>query len=108
MAESPPVDCTRCGVCCFSTLETYVRITGEDWAVLWPESERIAHFIGHRAYMKMEAGHCAALLIRPGNNGPEYFCTVYERRPAICRELGRGSPECEAERVLKGDRPHLS
>jgi Fe-S-cluster containining protein len=31
----------------------------------------------------------------------DYFCTIYERRPQICRDLARGSPECEGERALK-------
>ena len=28
MNDAP--DCLHCGVCCFSDLETYVRVTGED------------------------------------------------------------------------------
>jgi hypothetical protein len=50
--------------------------------------------------MRMEHGHCAALEIRTHPDGaPEYFCTAYERRPQICRDLARGSPECAGERA---------
>lgn len=94
--------CLRCGVCCFSRLETYVRVSGADWARLGADAERVAHFIGHRAYLRITDGHCAALEARVSTDGArEYFCTIYERRPQICRDLARGSPQCEAERALK-------
>jgi Fe-S-cluster containining protein len=116
----PPADrvaadsaaCLRCGVCCFSRLETYARVTGDDWTRLGPDADHHAHFIGHRAYMRMIDGHCAALALRPapgpadpGRPGTAlHVCTIYERRPQVCRDLARGSPECQAELALKGDR----
>lgn len=104
-AVNPPSDCRRCGVCCFSQLETYVRVTGEDWARLGDEAERLAHFVGHRAYMRMDGGHCAALEVRPAaEGGAEFFCTAYERRPQVCRDLARGSAECAGELASKGRR----
>ena len=33
----------------------------------------------------------------------EFFCTIYERRPQVCRDLARGSPECDGERALKAE-----
>ena len=98
--NNPPVptDCLSCGACCFSLLPTYVRVTGDDWVRLGEAAERVAHFIGHRAYMRMEHGHCAALMKRTDDaGGIEYFCTIYERRPQVCRDLARGSPQCLAE-----------
>jgi hypothetical protein len=51
----------------------------------------------------MEAGHCAALAWGhdPGSGEVRFHCSIYDRRPTLCRELGRGSPECEAERERK-------
>lgn len=92
-------------MCCFSRLQTYVRVSGDDWSRLGSEAGRVADFDGHRAYLKIHDGHCAALEVRCGNDGwREYFCTIYDRRPQICRDLDRGSPHCEGERALKGDR----
>ncbi len=104
-AESwpPPPACLHCGVCCFSDLATYVRVTGDDWARLGADAARAAHFLGHRAYLKMTAGHCAALELRPATG--EYFCTLYDRRPQLCRDLGRGTPACAGERAAKAPRP---
>ena len=52
--ESPvPADCLHCGVCCHSRLETYVRVTGEDWDRLGADAERVAHFIGNKAYIRL-------------------------------------------------------
>lgn len=98
MHDSVPGDCLRCGVCCFSTLETYVRVSGADWARLGADAERVTHFIGHRAYMRLTDGHCAALRPRRAHDGAtEWFCTIYDRRPQICRDLARGSPACLGE-----------
>jgi len=83
-----------------------VRVTGGDWERLGADAERVARFIGNRAYMRMAAGgHCAALEVRATADGArEFFCTVYERRPQVCRDLARGSPECAGERELKAAR----
>lgn len=100
--SNPPSDCLRCGACCHSPSERFVRVTGADWTRLGELAERLAHFTGrgNEAFMKMTAGHCAALEIRfDANHQPEYFCTAYDRRPQICRDLARGSPECAGERA---------
>lgn len=63
----------------------------------------MAHFVGHRAFMRMRDGHCGALEVRhPPDGAPDFFCTLYDRRPQICRDLARGSPECAGERATKG------
>lgn len=111
-APTPDADsaaCLRCGVCCFSQLDTYVRVTGDDWSRLGPDADRHAHFIGHRAYLRMVDGHCAALARQTAPDGSaRYVCSIYERRPQTCRDLARGSPACEAEILLKGTRPASS
>ena len=103
---NPPIpECLACGVCCHSHLETYVRVSGADWTRLGADADQLAHFIGHRAYLRMQSGRCAALAVRPNAAGArEFFCTIYERRPQVCRDLARGSPECEGELAAKADR----
>jgi uncharacterized protein len=97
--------CRRCGVCCFSAAEQYVAVTGNDWSRLGALAERVAHFIGHRAFMRMANGHCAALSLRRTASGqPDFVCTIYDQRPQVCRDLARGSPQCEGEREVKGPR----
>lgn len=98
-----PADCLYCGVCCHSRLDAYVRVTGADWERLGDRAEEVAGFIGHRAYMKMVDGHCAALRVERDTG--RFFCEVYENRPQICRDLGRGSPECLGELAEKRERP---
>lgn len=94
---TPTPECLACGACCFSPSHEYVWVTGYDWTQLGADAERLAHFIGNRAFMKMSDGHCAALDIRRDADGKSvFFCTIYEKRPTICHALGRGSPECEA------------
>lgn len=103
MTVDDPPDCLRCGTCCFSTLDTYVAVTGDDHARLGDRADDLVVFHGTRAYMRMHDGHCAALRIDAARG--EFVCTVYEERPATCRELARGSRECAGEIATKGDRP---
>ncbi len=82
-----------------------MRVTGADWERLGADAERVAHFVGNRAYMRMSGGHCAALEVRVTEGAArDFFCTVYEQRPQVCRDLARGSPECEGELALKAAR----
>lgn len=97
-----PENCRQCGACCYSASARYVIVTGADWERLGEAAETTALFIGNRAYLRMQDNHCAALAIRRGLDGQaDFFCTIYERRPQVCRELDRGSPQCEGERLLK-------
>ncbi|HEY0966185.1 MAG TPA: YkgJ family cysteine cluster protein [Opitutaceae bacterium] len=99
---APGLDCQSCGACCFSSLDAYVRVSGDDWTRLGAEAERVAHFIGHRAYLRMTGGHCAALVVTPAPDGRGRFaCSIYEQRPQVCRDLTRGSPSCDAEQMIK-------
>jgi Fe-S-cluster containining protein len=100
-----PVECLNCGVCCFSKSATYVRVSGDDWIRLGDDAERVARFVGQRAYMRMRNGHCIALQITTKRGQPPvFFCEIYAQRPQICRELRRGSPQCKGELETKAHR----
>jgi Fe-S-cluster containining protein len=76
----------------------YVRVTGEDHARLRPEDARLVVFHENRCFMRMTEGHCAAL----ARTGGEWLCSIYERRPQLCRDFERGGPACEHERAVRG------
>lgn len=98
--ETPP-PCLECGTCCFSNLETSVRVTGDDYERLGTAVEELVNFIGHRAYMRLADGHCAALRVEPQGR---FVCTVYDTRPDACRDLERQSPQCHGELFTKKGR----
>lgn len=102
-----PRDCTRCGSCCFSESPRHARVTGDDHERLGEDAERLVVFLGNQAFMRLtsEAGpsRCAALVLDPAAG--TFLCSVYERRPQVCRDLERGSPACQGELETKGDRP---
>jgi uncharacterized protein len=102
MTPDPPA-CLSCGTCCFSTLERYVPVTGDDHARLGEAVDELVAWVENRAYLRLEDGHCAALAIDP--DSARFICTVYERRPQVCRDLERGSPACAGERSAKAERP---
>jgi uncharacterized protein len=101
VTASPP--CLDCGACCFSTLETYARVSGSDHTRLAERAEALTVFVGNRCYMRLVDGHCAALFIDVASR--RFVCSVYETRPTVCRELERNSPACEAEIHEKSERP---
>lgn len=98
--------CLACGACCFSTLERYVRVTGDDHGRMGERAEEFVQFDGYRAYMRMVDGRCAALSVDA--TAGHFVCDAYEVRPEVCRSLERGSSACAAERELKGQRPLLA
>lgn len=102
MAEVAP-PCLGCGSCCFSELTEYVRVDGDDHARIGDQACQLTVFVGNRCYMKMEGGHCGALVIDIANR--RFVCSIYETRPQICRDLERGASACRAEIHEKGERP---
>lgn len=67
---------------------------------------KLTRFIRNRCYMRIVDGRCAALEVDVETS--RFFCSIYEDRPTICRDLQRGSPECEGERYSKAGRPLLA
>lgn len=102
----PTPECLTCGTCCFSLLGTYVRVTGDDHGRLGDRADELVWFDGIHAYMRMTDGHCGALLIEPGSG--RFVCGAYTTRPAVCRELERGSGACQGELGEKSERPLLA
>jgi uncharacterized protein len=100
----PVPECLACGACCFSRLETYVRVTGDDYERLGERAEELVRFEGNRAFMRMADGHCAALRLETG----QLVCSAYETRPQTCRDLARSSGACLGEIAGKQDRPLLA
>jgi Fe-S-cluster containining protein len=97
-------DCQTCGACCFG-LDV---LLGDGEA---EHFERTAHLapltvMHHCApglvlrFMKKhaESERCVAL---EGGVG-KCRCTIYEERPALCRELAAGSPDCVTARRVQG------
>jgi Fe-S-cluster containining protein len=93
-------ECLRCGACCFSRGERYVPVTGSCHQRLGDDAESLTQFFGNRCFMRMQDDHCAALHITAEGR---YVCSVYERRPEVCRTLERGGASCLAE--LSAKRP---
>ena len=102
------VECTRCGVCCFSETERHVRVTGDDHERLGDAADDLVVFLGNQAFLRLVgtpgSRHCAALDLLPGGL---FSCRVYEHRPQICRDLARSSPQCAGEITSKGPRLQL-
>jgi len=103
---APVPQCLVCGVCCFSRLETYVSVTGDDHLRLGDRADELVRFDGNRAYMRMADGQCSALRVLAGSG--ELVCSAYATRPQACRDLARGSSACQGEIATKRERPLIA
>ena len=117
--QAPP-DCLPCGRCCFSEDESYLQLFGLDVARMLPADERHLRRDVERTFMKLVGGRCSAFVVdaleldspvkltRPaGETRPLFGCSIYERRPDVCRALQRGTSSCRFEYERKFDRPDV-
>lgn len=82
----PTVTCSTCAACCCQLEVMLITDTGvperfidnDDW--------------GGEVMLRLDDGWCAAL------DRDTMMCTIYDRRPLICREFEMGAPECISER----------
>ena len=108
---SATLDCQTCGACCCNPDENrdekfidYVEILSREPLLRQPprllKRLTIVNKSGER-HMKMvgREQRCIAL---DGEVGEGVSCKIYELRPAPCRRLKAGSPECLRDRREKG------
>lgn len=87
------VSCATCKACC-CRLE--VMLMGEDDI---PRRFTTEDQWGGWVMRRLDDGWCAAL------DRDTMLCTIYQRRPGICREFAAGEYECLVERVQLVTRP---
>ncbi|MEY4641811.1 MAG: hypothetical protein RLZZ227_1805 [Pseudomonadota bacterium] len=81
------VTCSTCAACCCRLEVLLITDTGVP-AVFIAVDEW-----GGETMRRLDDGWCAAL------DRNTMLCTIYEKRPLICREFATGSDECLAERA---------
>lgn len=85
--ENPAITCANCEACCcrlevmlMGDDDVPIRLTAEDeW--------------GGAVMRRLDDGWCAAL------DRNTMRCTIYERRPDVCREFEMGASGCIEERL---------
>jgi uncharacterized protein len=85
----PEISCAECAACC-CRLE--VLIVGDDV----PERLVADNAWGGAVMRRLDDGWCAAL------DRQTLLCTIYGRRPAICRDFAAGGHDCRAVRLAQG------
>ena len=89
--EAP--QCVECGKCCLFGDSRYVMLFDEDTARMTESDRQLTHWGNGRCFMRVTDHHCAALVLEGGR----FVCSIYERRPRLCREFPRGSAACRKE-----------
>ena len=83
----PEVTCASCEACCCRLQVMLLTETGV------PEQFIESDQWGGQSMARLEDGWCAAL------DRNTMLCTIYERRPLVCREVEGGSYEWMVERA---------
>ncbi|MFN3884246.1 MAG: YkgJ family cysteine cluster protein [Rhodocyclaceae bacterium] len=103
--------CCRCGACCATYRITLPRADLASHPSGWVPDEMTEPYTPTTACMRENPdvpGRCIALA---GEVGASVRCTIYERRPAACRDfaplsaLGIGDEACDEARRRRGLRP---
>ena len=84
---SPAISCATCKACC-CRLE--VLLMGDDDV---PRRFTVEDEWGGEVMRRLDDGWCAAL------DRETLLCTIYERRPNVCREYAVGDSDCLVERL---------
>lgn len=94
-----PADCETCGACCCFKDPTFVPLTVEDQDLLGAGVGPLTHEQEGQVYMRIgDGGYCAALDRSEGLAR----CSIYHRRPQLCREFQQGTPECRSVLISLG------
>ncbi len=100
-------DCTRCGACCQAPhpdAQWYVAVNEVERTKLPAHSTVVEADPRYGKACRMatsDTGRCVAL---DGHVGELVTCTVYEDRPAPCREFQNGAAPCRRARLHAGVR----
>lgn len=99
------MDCTKCGACCSTDplCDSYVDATPQEAALIPAEHllERGPHGWYPLRVKKDRQGHTVCVAFR-GVIGYRANCSIYNNRPAMCKELEPGSEACLLHRADLG------
>ncbi|MEE5081807.1 YkgJ family cysteine cluster protein [Pseudomonas alliivorans] len=84
--DKEPVTCSTCAACCCQLEVMLITDTGV------PERYIDTDDWGGEVMLRLDDGWCAAL------DRNTMMCTIYEKRPLICREFEAGAEDCLNER----------
>ena len=84
--NQPEITCANCEACCCRLEVLLLTDTGV------PNRFVEIDKWGGMTMQRLEDGLCAAL------NRDTMLCSIYEKRPLVCREFEMGSAECIVER----------
>ena len=82
----PAVTCSTCAACCCQLEVMLITDTGV------PERYIDSDDWGGEVMLRLDDGWCAAL------DRNTMMCSIYEKRPLICREFETGEADCLNER----------
>ena len=83
------ITCSNCQACCCRLEVMIISDTGV------PDIHVSVDKWGAETMLRLDDGWCSAL------DRETFMCSIYEKRPLICREFEMGSYECSNERAVQ-------
>ena len=102
MSDSGDNPCLACGACCMSFRVSFYWAEADARGLPAVLTEQLTPFHACMAGTNRERPRCIALL---GAAGGPTACSVYDRRPAPCREVQPGDDKCGRARSRHGLAP---
>ena len=87
---SSNITCSNCQACCCRLEVMIITDTGV------PEHHIAYDEWGGQTMRRLDDGWCSAL------DRQTLMCTIYDKRPLICRDFEMASTECATERTING------
>lgn len=87
--SEPGISCANCQACCCRLEVMIISDTGV------PREHIAVDKWGGETMLRLDDGWCSAL------DRQTLMCTIYDKRPWICREFEMGSFECRDERAAQ-------
>ena len=103
--------CQRCGACCATYRITLPRVDLDTHPHGWVPAALTTPYTPTTACMREHPDHPGRCIALTGEIGQQVHCTIYEQRPAACRDfaplaaLGSGDDACDDARRHCGLRP---
>jgi len=101
----------RCGACCAFYRASFHWSEAEDFACGGVPLELTRKLTEHRLVMRGTEGSHPRCVALGGIIGKRAFCSIYGRRPSVCRQfepswsIGVPNPDCDKARLAWGLRP---
>lgn len=109
MTAKAKYDCQSCGACCYNPpenvsdgLRDYVEVNPRNALLKTNDDAAKYTFVKNGKHWLRMVGRVERCCALAGSLGKSVRCTIYEKRPTVCRLVRPGDMECKLRREQRG------